>query len=697
MQESPASDCSLLMLILASLRGSMNARPSDIEPCEEKAAPHQAKPLAASAMNVEQCRGPARLLLGVFEVLDRADIAYCVLHGYEGYPWRIRSDVDCIISSDMRPGRLMGLFHENSARIGGEVVHSKGYHLVLAGKNAGGSPCFLTLDLSVDCELDDRPFYAGSEVIGARRRHHQFWIPAPDVEFGCYLVRKIAKGYLDKEQGQRLSYLYRQHAASCRRQVARFWGVSSTALIVSAASSGNWEPVRRRLDELRAELRRRAMLRSPWRVVGNQLRRLADRIMRVCSPDGGLNVVFLGPDGAGKSSVIHAMSQVLAGAFNHTTCYGFAPALFPRLFHRHRPHTPPGQPHGLPPRSSLISVLRAVSYWFGYYTFGYYVTVHLALARSTLVLHDRHLVDALVDPRRYRYGGPLWLLRLIWRLVPKPDLVILLDAPTEVLQARKQEVPFEETARQRDAYLTVIKTMKNGHIVDAARPFEEVIGNVSNIILRHLSRRIARRFELEPTTPRPNLLARIYFRMARDIKRALGVESHLKNEDRRVLEQIIFPYFLREDSYDDILFVGCHWYTKGYNGCFEKKKNYWTIEIEPSRKKYGAKQHIVDGLQNLNKHFKPGTLDLILCDGVFGWGLDAKTDVERAFRACCDCLREGGVLVVGWDDIEERRPFLLQECQGLRALKPFFFPPLGAIEYLTDTPYRHTFTFYVKQ
>src|SRR5262249_1909266 len=137
----------------------MNATPSGIKPCKEKAAPHQAKPPAASATNVEQCRGPARLLLGVFEVLDRAGIAYCVLHGYEGYPWRIMSDVDCIISSDIRQGQLMGLFHENSAHIGGEVVQSSGYLLVLTGKNADGSPCFLTLDLSVDCEFDDRPFY----------------------------------------------------------------------------------------------------------------------------------------------------------------------------------------------------------------------------------------------------------------------------------------------------------------------------------------------------------------------------------------------------------------------------------------------------------------------------------------------------------------------------------------------------------
>ena len=193
----------------------------------------------------------------------------------------------------------------------------------------------------------------------------------------------------------------------------------------------------------------------------------------------------------------------------------------------------------------------------------------------------------------------------------------------------------------------------------------------------------------------PNLPARIFFRIARDIKGMFGVESYLRNEDRRVLEQIIFPYFLRGDAYRDVLFVGCHWYTRGYNKRFEKK-NYWTIEIDPSRGKYGAKQHIVDGLQNLSMHFKPGALDLILCNGVFGWGLDARADVEKAFEAGSDCLRDGGVLVIGWDDIEERRPFHLAECQSLRALRPFVFPPLGTAEYMTDTPYRHTYTFYIK-
>jgi thymidylate kinase len=124
--------------------------------------------------------------------------------------------------------------------------------------------------------------------------------------------------------------------------------------------------------------------------------------------------------------------------------------------------------------------------------------LRLHLAHSTLVLHDRHLLDALVDPKRYRYSGPPWLLRLIWWFVPKPDLVILLDAPPEVLQSRKQEVPLQESERQREAYRSLVRPMSNGRIVDAARPLPQVVNEVQDLVLLHLASRTARRLGFEP-------------------------------------------------------------------------------------------------------------------------------------------------------------------------------------------------------
>jgi thymidylate kinase len=104
-------------------------------------------------------------------------------------------------------------------------------------------------------------------------------------------------------------------------------------------------------------------------------------------------------------------------------------------------------------------------------------------------LNHRYCVDALVDRRRYRYNGPQWLLELAWRLARKPDLVILLDAPPEVVQARKKEVAFEETIRQRDAYRKLVEAMPNGHVIDATQPVADVVADVERVILGFMAKR----------------------------------------------------------------------------------------------------------------------------------------------------------------------------------------------------------------
>ena len=434
---------------------------------------------------------PGVVLLNVFGMLEGAGVEYCVLHGYENYPDQVGSDVDCLISRNVSRRELLALLHENKARIGAEVVRCNGFYIVLAATGQSGSPCFLTLDFSHDCELEDLPFYDGAEVLRSRRRHGEFWIPAAELEFGSYLARSVAKGSLDEGRALRLSRLFGQNPAGCQLQIARFWAGGSAELIASAAGSGEWDGVRAGLSRLRDELRSWAVLRSPGRFAAKRARSWLRRAGRLLRPDG-VNVVLLGPDGAGKSSLVEALGPKLAGVFPRWTCGSFAPPLFRRF---RQPVRRTDQPHGLPPRSLPTSILRA-GYWFAFHTLGY-PKLRLALARSTLVIHDRHFVDILVDAKRYRYGGPTWLLRLIWRLIPKPDLIVLLDAPPEVLQARKQEVPFEVTARQREAYLSLVRTLPNGHIVDAAQSREDVADDVSAIVLQRLALRTARRNGLE--------------------------------------------------------------------------------------------------------------------------------------------------------------------------------------------------------
>jgi hypothetical protein len=130
------------------------------------------------------------------------------------------------------------------------------------------------------------------------------------------------------------------------------------------------------------------------------------------------------------------------------------------------------------------------------------------------------------------------------------------------------------------------------------------------------------------------------------VTRRKGFSFYLNSPDRFVLEDAIIPYIVKCNEFHKILFVGSDWYTKPYNRYF-KNKEYWTIEINPNRKKFGSKRHVVDSLLNLSQHFAPGNFDLIVYNGVFGHGIDSKEATEISFQQCFQCLRPGGMLVFG--------------------------------------------------
>jgi thymidylate kinase len=189
----------------------------------------------------------------------------------------------------------------------------------------------------------------------------------------------------------------------------------------------------------------------------------------------GLCVVVLGPDGAGKSTIL----SLLAAEPPLWSTGAVLRHLKPSVIQRQTRDT--SDPHGVPPRGLLSSVLKC-GYWLFEYTAGYYLHVRPDLEAGKLVLFDRYLLDVLVDSRRYRYGGPAWLTRLLWRVVPKPDLVILLHAPADVLLARKQELPREEIERQLAAYKELVLRQRGGRIVDVSGTPEETISQLRAVL-----------------------------------------------------------------------------------------------------------------------------------------------------------------------------------------------------------------------
>jgi len=192
-----------------------------------------------------------------------------------------------------------------------------------------------------------------------------------------------------------------------------------------------------------------------------------------------LKIVILGPDGAGKSSVIHGLICKLTESGQSVKMRHLKPRFV--SLQRGEPGSIVVNPHGKPPRSVVVSIIK-VLVWL---VEEWYANLFQD-DRASLLICDRYYHDLLIDSRRYRYGGPQWIARCVGKLMPRPDMWILLDAPADVLQARKQEVPIEETARQRLAYLAFVEKQRKYAIVDAAQSLEKVIADTEQAIQRSM-------------------------------------------------------------------------------------------------------------------------------------------------------------------------------------------------------------------
>jgi thymidylate kinase len=191
-----------------------------------------------------------------------------------------------------------------------------------------------------------------------------------------------------------------------------------------------------------------------------------------------LKIVILGPDGAGKSSVIHGLIRRFDQAGRVVTMRYLKPDL---VFSHRGEATVNAVPHGKPSRSALSSLAKILVWlmeeWYANLIWD---------KKGTLLICDRYYHDLLVDPKRYRYGGPAWAAKLVGKLMPQPKLWILLDASAEVLQARKQEVTIDETARQRYAYSDFVRKQRKYVIVDASQSLGRVIADTQKAITENL-------------------------------------------------------------------------------------------------------------------------------------------------------------------------------------------------------------------
>lgn len=219
---------------------------------------------------------------------------------------------------------------------------------------------------------------------------------------------------------------------------------------------------------------------------------------------GGV-IVVAGPDGAGKSRLADGLMAAARGR---------GPVR--RIHHRIRilpasegSRAATTTPHSRPPYPRWLSFLK-VFYLFLDEFLGWSLTVRPIVHRGGWVIIERGWWDLAVDPGRYRLHGVTALTRLLGRLLPRPDAILILDAAPSIIQGRKQELSAGEIDRQLQSWRALASRVRGATIVDAFQAPEAVLADALAACAlsppRAVSASVVSRWAALPSHARPRWL-----------------------------------------------------------------------------------------------------------------------------------------------------------------------------------------------
>lgn len=258
--------------------------------------------------------------------MNREEIPYCLLHGYQDYPNLILSDVDFMVRSN-DAARIAPLLVQVAQKCDAQFLqalqHETGACYFVLAKREGEAVGYLHLDCSTDYRRNGRLWLAAKPVIEHRRRYKTFFVPAIADEFAYYIIKKILKQQITDQQLRQLRELYVTAPPECRTRMQRLWPEQTVVAVEQALSRQDIPWIRCFLPALLSELLASDPMEprpSRAKQLMREGRRRLDRVLRPT----GLSISIRGGTAQHRLELAQALESTLRPAFRRTDVIGDA-------------------------------------------------------------------------------------------------------------------------------------------------------------------------------------------------------------------------------------------------------------------------------------------------------------------------------------------------------------------------------------
>lgn len=376
-------------------------------------------------------------LAALFQAFNKEGVRFCVLRNYEDFPTNnIGRDVDFLINRFDLPIVCRILRSIQGIRIVGYTERHYVASFFLA--NVSTSPQSRALQLDFDLSLTWRglPYLSAEAVlISAIPRsvdNLTFFIPSPVHEAIISLLASLlVGGWLNEKYLSRVRQTFADKRSEVIASLLPQFGLRTATQLMDSVFNGDLNRILGLVRSLRLSLVLRNLVHKPIQSAFALVRHYGGELTIRYSPKTRHVVCIFGLDVSTSNAIIDTLMPLLQST-----------AVLVERRHLGQAVSLGRQSRDIPlntvffdntPRSWLASITLATMLLTKTW-----VTQFSDIRNLTLHIYDGCYQELSVNPRIFRYGGPMWFALLISRSFPTSDLFILLDISDTVLQAGSQ-------------------------------------------------------------------------------------------------------------------------------------------------------------------------------------------------------------------------------------------------------------------